>query len=286
MDTTAAAAQAGVTVATIRGWCRAGAVAAVKRSGRWVIDGASLARRIAIGAMRARRTRPMTDQPMYQVTETEITHYGEPRTVFFVVRTDGTPAGYGPGRDRRPGKDPHFSREAAEFYCGFYNRTPAGYHVRLEHPRARSMQRTPYWLLTSTIDGDPRDLRMTLNADWTQEGTGWPEGTQQVDVLVKWVDDHCAGSAARIEEKAAADALAAAEAEVREARRAHLAGLAARKGPLATLPQVDYILQLLARREYSGEGGGFFYGPKDRAGIEEMSRGEASTYITSLKGDY
>lgn len=286
MDTTAAAAQAGVTVATIRTWCRAGAVAAVKRSGRWLIDGASLARRIAIGAMRTRRTRPMTDQPMYQVTETEITHYGKLRTAFFVVRSDGTPAGYGPGCDRRTGKDPYFSREAAEFHCGFYNGTPAGYHVRLEHPRAHSMQRTPYWLLTSTIDGDSQDLRMTLRTDWTQEGTGWPEGTQQVDILVKWANEHHEDLPCRIAKKAAATAAAAAEAAVREVREQQLAAARREKGDLATPRQVDYILQLLARRERSGEGGGFFLGPKDRPGLEEMSRAEASLYITSLKGDY
>lgn len=229
----------------------------------------------------------MTDQPMYRVTETGIIHYGEPRTAFRIIRTDGTPAGYGSGRDRRADKEPRFTRENAEFYCGFYNRTPAGYHVRLGHPRARSMHRPPYWLLTSTIAGDPRDLRMTLNADWTQEGTGWPEGTQQVDVLVKWVNDHYAGLAARIAEKAEADAAAEAEARIRRARHAHLAGLAARKGTLASPRQVDYILQLLSARERSGDGGGFYYsGPTDQAGIEEMSMAEASLYIRSLRGDY
>lgn len=50
MDTTTAARQAGVTTATIRTWCRKGAVAAAKRAGRWVIDAASLAYRISLGA--------------------------------------------------------------------------------------------------------------------------------------------------------------------------------------------------------------------------------------------
>jgi hypothetical protein len=49
MDTTAAALQANVTVATIRTWCRIGAVAAAKVGGRWVIEAASLAKRIALG---------------------------------------------------------------------------------------------------------------------------------------------------------------------------------------------------------------------------------------------
>jgi hypothetical protein len=52
MDTTAAALEARVTVATVRTWCRLGAVAAVKEAGRWIIDTASLAARIAIGKMK------------------------------------------------------------------------------------------------------------------------------------------------------------------------------------------------------------------------------------------
>ena len=58
MNTTAAASQANVTVATIRTWCRYGAVAAAKVAGRWVIDAASLARRITIGKERATVTKP------------------------------------------------------------------------------------------------------------------------------------------------------------------------------------------------------------------------------------
>ncbi|TMS00205.1 hypothetical protein [Nonomuraea basaltis] len=50
MDTTTAATQASVTVATIRHWCRYGAVAAAKVAGRWVIEAASLARRISLTA--------------------------------------------------------------------------------------------------------------------------------------------------------------------------------------------------------------------------------------------
>lgn len=57
----AAATQANVTTATIRAWCRLGAVAAAKQAGRWIIDTASLARRIAIGAMRTRKATPVID---------------------------------------------------------------------------------------------------------------------------------------------------------------------------------------------------------------------------------
>lgn len=49
MNTTAAAAQANVTVATIRSWCRRGVVAAAKVAGRWVVEARSLARRITLG---------------------------------------------------------------------------------------------------------------------------------------------------------------------------------------------------------------------------------------------
>ncbi|MGI5122797.1 helix-turn-helix domain-containing protein [Marinactinospora thermotolerans] len=49
LTTATAAAQANVTVDTIRTWCRRGAVAARKISGRWVIEADSLARRIALG---------------------------------------------------------------------------------------------------------------------------------------------------------------------------------------------------------------------------------------------
>ncbi|TGB14592.1 hypothetical protein [Streptomyces palmae] len=55
MNTLAAAIEARVTVATIRTWCRRGVITATKTAGRWAIDAASLAHRIAIGARRAAR---------------------------------------------------------------------------------------------------------------------------------------------------------------------------------------------------------------------------------------
>jgi hypothetical protein len=58
MNTSTAATEAHVTVATVRTWCRVGAVAAVKQAGRWIIDTASLAARIAIGKMK-RPARPV-----------------------------------------------------------------------------------------------------------------------------------------------------------------------------------------------------------------------------------
>jgi hypothetical protein len=58
MNTAAAAIEANVTVETIHTWCRIGAVAALKQAGRWVIDAASLAHRIAIGQRKAARNTP------------------------------------------------------------------------------------------------------------------------------------------------------------------------------------------------------------------------------------
>lgn len=55
MNTTTAAQQAGVTIPTIRHWCRYGAIAATKTAGRWTIDPASLNRRIQIGTQQRAR---------------------------------------------------------------------------------------------------------------------------------------------------------------------------------------------------------------------------------------
>jgi hypothetical protein len=58
MNTTAAAIEANVTIATIRDWARRGVITATKTAGRWIIDTASLARRITIGHLKARKTAP------------------------------------------------------------------------------------------------------------------------------------------------------------------------------------------------------------------------------------
>lgn len=68
MNTAIAAAQANVTVDTVRTWCRIGAVAAVKQAGRWIIDAASLAARIAIGKMkRPAKTAALTVDTMVAI---------------------------------------------------------------------------------------------------------------------------------------------------------------------------------------------------------------------------
>lgn len=280
MNTTAAAATAGVTAATIRTWCRRNVIAAVKTAGRWVIDATSLAARIAIGQRKARMM-----QTTYRIEQGTTVKYGTQRTTWTIVRTDGTPAGYGPGHDHRIHDAVFYSRETAEFYAKFYENTPTGYRIERTIPRAHAMDRTPKWLLTGSTENDPQSIRQTLPTDWTPTGN-WAADATQVDVLIQWANRHAEGAAKRIQDKAERDAVEAAEAAVREAREGQLAELRRQKGALATERQVDFIVQLIAARERSGEGSGFFYGPTDRAGIEELSKGEASLYIDSLKGNY
>ncbi|MEV4784048.1 helix-turn-helix domain-containing protein [Streptomyces tuirus] len=89
MDTTAAALQAGVNVATIRTWCRRSVIAAAKVAGRWVIDTASLAHRIAIGAMRARKATPVID--LTAVYTATLIPGEPPTTITPVVKRRSTP---------------------------------------------------------------------------------------------------------------------------------------------------------------------------------------------------
>ncbi|MER5875499.1 helix-turn-helix domain-containing protein [Streptomyces sp. NPDC001910] len=90
MNTTAAAAEAKVTVATIRTWCRRGAVAAVKQAGRWIIDTASLAARIAIGAMRARKAAMTTTGTIIQMPDGDFGILGD-AGILAAAFENGTP---------------------------------------------------------------------------------------------------------------------------------------------------------------------------------------------------
>ncbi|MCX4750884.1 helix-turn-helix domain-containing protein [Kitasatospora sp. NBC_01287] len=63
ITTTEAAHQAGVTIATIRHWCRYGAVTAAKVGRRWAIETASLTHRIALSIRRTRKAKPVTLTP-------------------------------------------------------------------------------------------------------------------------------------------------------------------------------------------------------------------------------
>src|SRR5690349_11148176 len=87
MNTTAAALQANVTTATIQKWCRTGVITATKAAGRWTIDAASLAHRIAIAAMR--RTRKETPVALDLNATYTYTSIGDtqPRTITPRIKT-------------------------------------------------------------------------------------------------------------------------------------------------------------------------------------------------------
>lgn len=275
MNTTAAATQANVTVATIRTWCRRGVIAATKTAGRWLIDAASLTRRIEIGARKM-----TTPQTRYTITE-GTNQYGT--TTWTVIRTDGTEAGWGPGKDSRIYDMVFIKKDHAEIAAGVLEQLPEEYRFAKREVRYHSSSISSnhwVWEVTGGINRDPEQLKASIRVDTASSVE------EVITNLLKNVHAHAEGATDRIAKKAEQDAIAAAEATVRKARAEQLAEARRTKGPLATPKQVDYILQLLSRRERTGEGGGFFYGPTDRAGIEEMSKADASTYITSLKGDY
>lgn len=70
VTTAEAAAQAHVTTSTIRLWARRGVIAATKTAGRWLIDAASLAHRIAIAALKTRKA-TVTEQPIHLTSRTK-----------------------------------------------------------------------------------------------------------------------------------------------------------------------------------------------------------------------
>ncbi|MEU1506415.1 hypothetical protein [Kitasatospora sp. NPDC005748] len=86
MNTATAAALAGRTRATIRIWCSKGVIAAVKQSGRWSINAASLADRIALPS----RLRP-AQEPCMDLTATYTHTYAgatEPTIITPVIKTN------------------------------------------------------------------------------------------------------------------------------------------------------------------------------------------------------
>ncbi|MFC8423917.1 helix-turn-helix domain-containing protein [Streptomyces sp. NPDC057236] len=97
MNTTAAATQANVTVATVRAWCRRGVVAAVKVAGRWVIDSVSLAARIAIGARKRparQETAPVIDLTATYTYNAPTPTGSEPTTITPTVKTRTRKTGF------------------------------------------------------------------------------------------------------------------------------------------------------------------------------------------------
>ncbi|WP_186784806.1 hypothetical protein [Streptomyces sp. CBG31] len=112
--------------------------------------------------------------PKYHVEETTKTIYREERTVYTVVRADGTPAGRGEGQDPRILNATYDNRGTAEAVAEFYSRTPAGYRLTRELP-LRAAQR-PYWRVTGRTDGDPSSMKLDWE-DGAQVPAWWPAGT-------------------------------------------------------------------------------------------------------------
>ncbi|MFE9850287.1 hypothetical protein ACFYPN_15955 [Streptomyces sp. NPDC005576] len=259
MNTTAAARQANVTVATIRTWARNGVIAATKTAGRWIIDTASLAHRITIGTWR----KPVTEQPKYRIEEATTIQYRREVTVYRVIYT-------GDGIEWRTRHAEFTDRATAELHREFYELTPTCYHIERTVQGAQ-----PQWSLTGAPANDPAPLRTFTTINMAN--------TNQARDLARRANEHAAGTAQRIQDKAERAAIAAAETAVLEARESQLADLRKAKGDLATPRQVAYILNLLIEHP----GGGFVFGyPTTAAGIEELSKAQASRYITSLKGEY
>lgn len=95
-----------------------------------------------------------------------------------------------------------------------------------------------------------------------------------------------ADRAKEAEKKAAKDAayLAAKEAEAEAQEREYLAATLPASETPATARQVAFIMRLIARGAHHE--GGFYIGPTTREGVEQMTKGAASAYITSLLGEY
>lgn len=251
MNTTTAAANANVTIRTIQRWCRTGRITATKIGGRWHIDPNSL----------THATQPKRGTMTYQIEETT-TKYGTTRHRVTSTKCDRYAVDY-------------VHRADAELHAAVLNAIPDGYWLDRRQYRA-PLRNGPdyYWRLASTDRDELEPLEIRCDANEPQETIK--------ETLINVARQHAEGATARKAKKAEADARAA-EAEAARQEKAERERMI---GPLATPRQVKLIRTLLAKREYSGEGGGFFLGPTDEAGIEMLSRRDASRYITSLTGKY
>lgn len=142
-----------------------------------------------------------------------------------------------------------------------------------------ALQRLPQGYHLSYVQGRKGDwLFQASKGSWK---TSW--GSASAEAEVQAAIRHLAATPER-EQRAAERAVQAkrdAAAAAEEARAGAAAPL------LATPRQVEFILDLLRHREFSGEGGGFWIGgPTDPKDIKKLTRDDASSYIASLKGDY
>lgn len=254
MNTTQAAALAHVTIATICHWLRYGAVKGTKTAGRWVIDTDSLTRRIELN----------TKTPTKYTITTGTNRYGTPTHTVTLTDQPGAP-----GRTWE-----YINPTHAQFHLNIANQLPDGYTIHRDRHPARSMQTGAYWALISAE---------TARNSRTGTIRTWNEDKANPALIIRIANEHAAEAPAREASRILAAENARIEAEAARRR----AALEAQKGPLATEKQIDFIIRLIANRDYYGDGGGYITGyPTAREEIAELSRGEASRLISSLKEEY
>lgn len=249
--TTAAAAQANVTVATIRTWCRRNVIAAIKQAGRWVIDTASLAHRIAIGQRKIRVTQP----PIHLTSRTTIVP-GHPGAVgpVNVLR-----AAYETGQQVT--LDGKFAGERV--YLGHSRQTYGDAGITLETIGLdRELGEAP---------GFPGVQAAVYLVDLTRL-----DDAPQLAAMVRQVEGRTTARAAAAEQRAA-------DEEDRHLNREDEESPMTQQQPRATDRQVNYIMRLISDLSDSDFGLEFYDGPTQRGEIEALSQPQASTLIENLK---
>ena len=100
--------------------------------------------------------------------------------------------------------------------------------------------------------------------------------------LVAYVEDGVAYAYTRKDADKVEQVIRLSALEKAAARRV----AAGQPAELATERQVAFIMSLVARRAAYGEADGFMSGPTTREAVAQLSKSQASAYITSMKGGY
>lgn len=314
MNTAAAALQANVTIATIRSWARRGVIAATKTAGRWIIDAASLTHRITIGNRRTRKQATVTlnlaatytyDTPGFpEPSETVTTRVGTREQNGMTLTSVRGLAPLLIGRIEAIADEGDRLHTLMELSMSRIVISDA------ERGDLDSMVATRDGGRISTTYTGTRDLpvdvvldlgeriRDQLAADRAAEEAAqaaraarWDHLPWDIDHPDRELLDQAVDAGVPVEElvRIVGDHYLRYGYELRRKEELTIRGLIRERhddAGLATDRQVDFILSLLSERRRTGEGGGFQTGPTDRAGIEKLTRGQASTYIDSLKGTY
>jgi hypothetical protein len=130
---------------------------------------------------------------------------------------------------------------------------------------------------------------VTTLPDQTVLGIAWYEQAEQDpvrDVLAEVQVAELLGTTPRTAATLAARRRRGIDTELSARRASERLTLQRQGHDFAAATQVDQIMRLLAQRAHRGERGGFFAGPTDPGGVANLSKADASSYITSLTGDY